>query len=127
MEIYISIDSAGYVDGYSYSEINPGKKIQISEGDLFFQRMFTCYKFESGKIVYDAKKEADIIQEAQIKDAMPSASEQLISTQMALTDMYEQNNNLQQQLGDVYEQNNNLQQQLLETQLAITEIFEGGL
>ncbi|EJZ0334563.1 hypothetical protein ACUV9W_001996 [Listeria monocytogenes] len=113
MEIYISIDSAGYVDGYSYSEISPGKKIQISEDDLFFRRMFTCYKFESGKIVYDAKKEADIIQKEQIKDAMPSTSEQLINTQMALADMYEQNNNLQQQV--------------FETQLAITEIFEGGL
>ncbi|EDP7604035.1 hypothetical protein HB838_09765 [Listeria seeligeri] len=127
MEIYISIDRSGYVDGYSYSEISPGQKIQISEDDLFFQRMFTCYKFDSGKITYDAEKENEIIQEKQIKDAMPSTTEQLITTQMALADMYEQNNNLQQQLGDVYEQNNNLQQQLLETQVAITEIFEGGL
>ncbi|MBC6311962.1 hypothetical protein [Listeria immobilis] len=127
MEIYISIDSAGYVDGYSFSEVSPGQKIQISEDDLFFQRMFTCYKFDSGKITYDAEKENEIIQEKQIKDAMPSTTEQLITTQMALADMYEQNNNLQQQLGDVHEQNNNLQQQLLETQVAITEIFEGGL
>ncbi|MBM5675620.1 hypothetical protein [Listeria seeligeri] len=98
MEIYISIDSAGYVDSYSYSEISPGKKIQIDENDLFFQRMFTCYKFIDEKLVYDEKKEREILLKKQIKDATPSSEKQLIETQMALADMYEQNNKMQQQI-----------------------------
>lgn len=113
MEIYITTNSEGYVDGYSYCEISPGHKIQISEEDQFFQRGFASYKYLSGELVYDENKEKMIQQEKQIKEAIPSVSDQLISTQEALV--------------GVYEQNANLQQQLIDTQIAMVEMFEAAL
>lgn len=113
MEIYISVNSEGYVDGYSSSEVNPGHKIQIKEDDLFFQRGFASYKFVSGQLVFDEEEDNQIQTEKHLRESMPSVEEQLITTQAALADMYEQNNNIQQQL--------------IDTQLAMVEMFEGTL
>ncbi|MBC1722237.1 hypothetical protein [Listeria seeligeri] len=113
MEIYITTNSEGYVDGYSYCEISPGHKIQISEEDQFFQRGFASYKYIAGELVYEEAKDKMMQQQKQIKEAAPSVNEQLIATQEALA--------------GVYEQNANLQQQLIDTQIAMVEMFEAAL
>lgn len=113
MEIYITTNSKGYVDGYSYSEINPGYKIQIHEDDPFFQRGFASFKCISGKLVSDEEEEKRLQLEKQLRDATPSLGEQMIATQEALV--------------DVYEENANLRQQLIDMQLVMVELYEANL
>ncbi|HFL0606041.1 TPA: hypothetical protein ACGX6L_002120 [Listeria monocytogenes] len=113
MEIYISINEEGYVDGYSLNEINPGYKIRVNEDDPFFYRGFANYKYANGKLVFDQEEEERFQLERHLREAMPSEKEQLIAAQEALV--------------SVYEQNVNMQQQLIDMQMVMVEMFEANL
>ncbi|EEO6484151.1 hypothetical protein G6H35_000450 [Listeria monocytogenes] len=113
MEIYITTNNEGFLTGYSTSECTPGKKIDIDENDAFFQRGFASYKYKANQLIFDEEKEKEFQHKKTLQEAMPSAEEQLLTTQEALVELYEQNTKLEQQL--------------LDTQLAMVDMYEANL
>ncbi|EAF5461900.1 hypothetical protein CPC87_06785 [Listeria monocytogenes] len=113
MEIYITTNNEGFLTGYSTSECTPGKKIEINENDVFFQRGFASYKYLGNQLIFDEEKEKELQYKKALQEAKPSAEEQILTTQEALVDMYEQNTKLEQQL--------------IDTQLAMVDMYEANL
>ncbi|WP_267668979.1 hypothetical protein [Listeria innocua] len=113
MEIYITTNNEGYLTGYSTSECTPGKKIDIDENDAFFQRGFASYKYKANQLIFDENKEKEFQYEKKLQEAMLSTEEQLLTTQEALVELYEQNTKLEQQL--------------IDTQLAMVDMYEANL
>ncbi|EAF0489140.1 hypothetical protein FRG77_07810 [Listeria monocytogenes] len=113
MEIYITTNNEGFLTGYSTSECKPGKKIVIDENDLFFERGFASYKYIANQLIFDEEKEKEFQHDKMLQDAIPSATEQLLTTQEALVELYEQNTKLEQQL--------------IDTQLAMVDMYEANL
>ncbi|EAC2203410.1 hypothetical protein MJV52_002308 [Listeria monocytogenes] len=113
MEIYITTNNEGFLTGYSTSECTPGKKIDIDENDAFFQRGFASYKYIANQLIFDENKEKEFQYEKTLQDAIPSAADQLLTTQEALVELYEQNTKLEQQL--------------IDTQLAMVDMYEANL
>lgn len=109
--IYVSIDNNQYLTGYATSEFE--NCIQVEADEEFFTRNFSNYKISNRKLVYDDERARKQAQEKVVRDVTPSTSEQLLSVQLVAADLFEQN--LQ------------LQQQLIDTQIAITEMFESTL
>ncbi|CAC96522.1 TPA: hypothetical protein RF372_000454 [Listeria monocytogenes] len=113
MEIYITTNEEGFLTGYSTSECVPGKKIEIDENDVFFQRGFASYKYKVNQLIFDENKEKEFQYEKTLQEAMLSTEEQLLTTQEALVELYEQNTKLGQQL--------------IDTQLAMVDMYEANL
>ncbi|EHG1823494.1 TPA: hypothetical protein ACSYVK_00590 [Listeria monocytogenes] len=113
MEIYITTNEEGFLTGYSTSECVPGKKIEIDENDLFFHRGFASYKYIANQLIFDEEKEKEFQYEKTLQEAMLSTEEQLLTTQEALVELYEQNTKLEQQL--------------IDTQLAMVDMYEANL
>ncbi|EAF7940257.1 hypothetical protein AXD34_02185 [Listeria monocytogenes] len=113
MEIYITTNEEGFLTGYSTSECTPGKKIEIDENDLFFRRGFASYKYIANQLIFDENKEKEFQYEKTLQEAMLSTEEQLLTMQEALVELYEQNTKLGQQL--------------IDTQLAMVDMYEANL
>ncbi|HEL8967641.1 hypothetical protein IBB56_09000 [Listeria welshimeri] len=113
MEIYITTNNEGFLTGYSKSECMPGKKIEINKNDVFFQRGFASYKYLGNQLIFDEEKEKEFQHNKTLQEAMPSAEEQLLTTQEALVELFEQNTKLEQQL--------------IDTQLAMVDMYEANL
>lgn len=107
---FVTKNESNYVTGWSL-ERQPDT-IEIQADDSLFN-MFFCVKVIDGVGQLDEKALTKLEADQARQDAVPSTDEQLLSVQLVAADLFEQN--LQ------------LQQQLIDTQIAMTELFESTL